>query len=448
LKDSGAKVYRFSIEWSRIEPKMGEFNTVALNTYADWIRKLLAENIQPVITLNHFTIPQWFLDIGGFSSTEDTVRTYFKKYVKKVIEYFDSKGIWEMNWDKERVIFVTFNEPFLYCLHAYVLGRRPPEHINLHEFHNTVKTICSLHIDTYKFLHKFFENKLSKPLVTMSTNVVVFRPEDENDPDSVNFCKELSDIYNFGIPDAVQQHYEKDTAEPVSPKLSMNLSSILPVVSTLKKWLPEHVSNWLSEKTNLETLECIDCDPKISCNKCMDIFGMNHYNVITMPKYTRLLGMKLSNPDTDEAENSLGWGINKTGMLNALRMVHKRYQIPILVTESGTCFDVNEGECARTKQLLWMLDNVATAISEGIDVFGVCVWTLVDNLEWGEKNKDGGEPCFGHYKRDYSSRDVAEVYKGIMKSLYGYSQRLRPLTVVTGTGFMQDVPELIKRFKF
>ena len=39
LKDSGAKVYRFSIEWSRIEPKMGEFNTVALNTYADWIRK-------------------------------------------------------------------------------------------------------------------------------------------------------------------------------------------------------------------------------------------------------------------------------------------------------------------------------------------------------------------------------------------------------------------------
>ena len=66
IKSLGVKHYRFSLEWSKIEPELGVFNDEALNHYSDVIDELLKNNIEPVITLHHFSHPIWFDKLGAF----------------------------------------------------------------------------------------------------------------------------------------------------------------------------------------------------------------------------------------------------------------------------------------------------------------------------------------------------------------------------------------------
>ncbi len=56
--------YRFGVEWARIEPHPGQYNEAALRRYVDFARKLKAAGIEPVVTLWHFTFPDWMVVKG------------------------------------------------------------------------------------------------------------------------------------------------------------------------------------------------------------------------------------------------------------------------------------------------------------------------------------------------------------------------------------------------
>lgn len=64
----GLDNYRFSVEWSRIEPADGEFSQGALAHYRRQCEGLLARGIDPVVTFHHFTTPKWLTDQGGWES--------------------------------------------------------------------------------------------------------------------------------------------------------------------------------------------------------------------------------------------------------------------------------------------------------------------------------------------------------------------------------------------
>lgn len=64
----GLDTYRFSVEWSRIEPAEGEFSRVALAHYRDQCLGLRARGVDPVVTLHHFTTPQWLTHQGGWET--------------------------------------------------------------------------------------------------------------------------------------------------------------------------------------------------------------------------------------------------------------------------------------------------------------------------------------------------------------------------------------------
>jgi hypothetical protein len=55
LPTLGANAYRFSIEWSRIEPQPGEFDEEALALEVERVEALRALGIEPVVTLLHYT---------------------------------------------------------------------------------------------------------------------------------------------------------------------------------------------------------------------------------------------------------------------------------------------------------------------------------------------------------------------------------------------------------
>ncbi len=57
IKNLGLNSYRFSVEWSRIEPEQGKYSQEALDHYKDLIQECIKHNIKPMITFHHFTHP-------------------------------------------------------------------------------------------------------------------------------------------------------------------------------------------------------------------------------------------------------------------------------------------------------------------------------------------------------------------------------------------------------
>jgi beta-glucosidase len=98
LADAGFNAYRFSIEWSRIEPSCGAFSNAELAHYRRMIDTAIGLNLTPLITLHHFTHPLWFGETGGWLSP-DAVEL-FARYVERASTILDG-----VTW------VCTINEP-------------------------------------------------------------------------------------------------------------------------------------------------------------------------------------------------------------------------------------------------------------------------------------------------------------------------------------------------
>lgn len=70
VKQIGLNTYRFSLEWSRIEPDQGQFSLAMLDHYKRMIGGCRARALVPVVTFNHFTTPAWFARVGGWTNPQ------------------------------------------------------------------------------------------------------------------------------------------------------------------------------------------------------------------------------------------------------------------------------------------------------------------------------------------------------------------------------------------
>ena len=64
----GFDAYRFSVEWSRIEPEEGEFSNASLDHYARVLEACRERDLLPVVTLHHFTTPRWAAADGAWAN--------------------------------------------------------------------------------------------------------------------------------------------------------------------------------------------------------------------------------------------------------------------------------------------------------------------------------------------------------------------------------------------
>ena len=91
LKELGHQIYRLSIEWSRIEPRPGEWNSEAVEHYVRQLALLKEKGIKVFLTLNHYTVPKWFEDLGHFYKYENIDRflVFLEYIVPRVAPYVD-----------------------------------------------------------------------------------------------------------------------------------------------------------------------------------------------------------------------------------------------------------------------------------------------------------------------------------------------------------------------
>lgn len=110
LRELGCNAYRFSVEWSRIEPEPGVYDQAALEHYADMVRELRKRGITPLVTLHHFTNPVWLESRGGWHGSEVAGR--FGKFAGVVAQKLGSEVTY---WN-------SINEPGSYLLMRYLGG--------------------------------------------------------------------------------------------------------------------------------------------------------------------------------------------------------------------------------------------------------------------------------------------------------------------------------------
>ncbi|MFA7314311.1 MAG: glycoside hydrolase family 1 protein [Candidatus Magasanikbacteria bacterium] len=140
MKDLHLNAYRFSLDWSRIEPEEGKFDESALEYYLHFVKKLKLNNIEPFVTLWHWPIPLWMRDKGGWESRE--IVFYFSRFTKKVVEYLnDEVDYW-----------VTLNEPMVYSSMSYLKGFWPPQKKSIWAMMKVLKNLVLAHKQAYRVI--------------------------------------------------------------------------------------------------------------------------------------------------------------------------------------------------------------------------------------------------------------------------------------------------------
>jgi beta-glucosidase len=104
LAELGLNAYRFSLEWSRIEPEPGFYSQAALDHYGRMIERCVSQGVTPVVTYNHFTVPRWMAGRGGWSASDAPAR--FADYAARATERFGDLLSW----------VCTLNEPNLMAM--------------------------------------------------------------------------------------------------------------------------------------------------------------------------------------------------------------------------------------------------------------------------------------------------------------------------------------------
>jgi beta-glucosidase len=159
-RDLGHTAHRFSIEWSRIEPQEGQWDSSALEHYARVIASLRSKGIEPIVTLNHFTLPLWLARRGGW--LPEKTPELFARYAGKVggdVHYW-----------------ITLNEPLVYTYKGYISGEWPPGIKSSKEAIEVFQNLLRGHVLAYEKIKETYRLKgWKEPKIGIAQSVLIFR---------------------------------------------------------------------------------------------------------------------------------------------------------------------------------------------------------------------------------------------------------------------------------
>jgi beta-glucosidase len=141
-KSLNLNTIRSGIEWSRIEPEEGKFDEEAVEHYRQYFAQMKKLGILPVVTLWHWTFPDWFEKKGGFIRRRNI--KYFTRYVAYITdqlgEYFQ--------------FVITINEPTVYAAMSYHERRWPPQEHSKLLLVQVMLNLARAHRRSYRIIKK------------------------------------------------------------------------------------------------------------------------------------------------------------------------------------------------------------------------------------------------------------------------------------------------------
>ena len=155
--------FRFSVEWSRIQPEEDAWNAEAVRHYKDYIAAMKKRGLEPVMTLLHFTLPIWFARKGGFERRANV--RYFVEFVDRILE--------ELGPSVRYII--TINEPETYTYQSYITGEWPPQRHKKLLALRVYRNLALAHNHAARVIHQ----KSRKHKVSVAKNSMFVYPGDD-----------------------------------------------------------------------------------------------------------------------------------------------------------------------------------------------------------------------------------------------------------------------------
>ncbi|KAM3324184.1 beta-glucosidase 40 [Capsicum chacoense] len=389
MKDMGMDAYRFSIAWARIFPKgTGEINQAGVAHYNKLINALLANGIQPYVTLYHWDLPQALQDkYNGWLSPQ--IIKDFAMYAETCFETFGDRV---KNW-------ITINEPHTVAIQGFDVGLQAPGRcsILLRAFCRAGNSATEPYIVTHNLLlahATVFDiyKKKYKPMqhgsIGISLDTFWYEPL-TNSKDDIEATKRAIEFnLDWFLEPVMLGRYPSSMVDRVGSRLP----KFSPAESALVKGSYDfiginHYTTWYASKNKTNIIGVLLND------------SVADSGAITLP----FKGLK---PIADRA-SSIWLYIVPQGIRSLMNYIKQKYGNPlIIITENGmddsnNVFTSRQDTLKDTKRISYHKDyltNLLTAIKEdGCNVKGYFVWSLMDNWEWAA----GFSSRFGLYYVDY-----------------------------------------------
>ena len=196
MTELGIGTYRFSVEWAKIEPREGEWNESALDNYRRLLKRLRENGIRPLITLHHFTLPDWVAAQGAWEWSKFPDR--FERYTRYVYRALADVADVPRDW-------VTINEPMILLTMGYLTGVFPPgEHRPMSALGSVLEGMLRAHARSYRALHEEAETRGVPLRAGFAHHLRIFDPARKMNLFDRRVAKELNQIFNWALIDAVE----------------------------------------------------------------------------------------------------------------------------------------------------------------------------------------------------------------------------------------------------
>lgn len=389
--EMGFKMYRFSINWTRIYPNGDDEqpNQKGLEHYRKILMLCKKFDIEPLVTMSHYEFPYGLTKKWNGWEDRRTIDC-FVKYTKTIMnEYKDLVKYW-----------LTFNEINIAMFGSgdtMSLGMKPS---------NQVLDIMSVNKSTaaeasrrYTALHNQF----------VASAMTVIEGKKIN-PDfkfgcmiagaiSYPYTCHPSDVYDAWYKNEINNFYCGD----VQMKGEYNPFA--------KRYLQESGAEVKMEEGDLSILKA----------GTVDFYSFSYYMSMCTTKNEEAIKAAgnmingVRNPYLESSE--WGWQIDPTGMRYYIDLVYSRYQKPIMVVENGlgavdTMEDGAIHDQYRIDYLRKHVKALEDAIADGSDVIAYTMWGCIDlvSASTGEMKKrygfiyvdkdDQGEGSLNRYRKD------------------------------------------------
>ncbi|MER8026067.1 GH1 family beta-glucosidase [Glutamicibacter protophormiae] len=385
--------YRFSTSWARIVPGGRSVNPQGLDFYSRLVDELLEHGILPWLTLYHWDLPQALEERGGWANRDTAFR--FLDYAEAVhAKLGDRVARW-----------TTFNEPLCSSLIGYAAGEHAP---GRQEPAAALAAVHHQHLAHGLATARLRDLGAEHLGITLNlTNAV---PDNPADPVDREAARRIDALWNRMYLDPILRGgYPADLLEDVG---HLGLNAVIQ-----------------------------DGDAALIAQP-IDFLGVNHYhddNVsghplaagepqalvpTNSPKASPFVGSEyVTFPTRNLPRTAMGWEVNPQGLrvlLNRLRDDYPNLP-PLYITENGAAYEdavtargtVEDPE--REEYIFSHLDAVAGALSDGVDVRGYFLWSLLDNFEWAW----GYNKRFGIIHVDYRTqqrtiKNSGRAYAGLI----------------------------------
>ncbi|MBD3338509.1 MAG: family 1 glycosylhydrolase [Candidatus Lokiarchaeota archaeon] len=394
----GLDAFRMGVEWARIQPTIKshphsppEWDYSAVDHYAKMISTLFKYNLEPIITLHHFTHPAWLPKEMWI--TEDGPR-FFTQYALKIVKELNIR----LYNKAERVIknFIVSNEPNIILIGMFISGDFLIEKKGPRQVIKAYDNLFSSYVKVYDGLYNLYEkNNWSVPEVGFNSASQCPYEIDKQFLD-------LMRLRTFGIEENdissrfndLRMAWNKRVGNLAKTKLNKEQYERY---KFLIKFTEQIIKPTKFKKT-------IDQIYRSKRKRKLDYISVNIYEPFMGPKSSLDLS---KNPDW--------WEYSADGEIYStfIRAYHDfNNNLPIYMGENSLAYRQPIGKKAeprpdgwtRERYLKVYISEMIKCIKDGIPIKGYLYWSLTDDYEW-----ESFEPRLGLYNYDYINGKIRET---------------------------------------